>query len=140
MPQLPDRKPHESMTEDEMHRLLDLVPSISSYIAACVAKGGDGATVRINISASSEARRWGMELVIPGKLLQKFAHLEGENIPRASTVLQMLGPQEPLKDPVVIAKSQVQTDETQGQSKAWFESGSGEPDSKIWFGDLPHGC
>lgn len=139
MPELPERKQFDSTTEDELQRLLDLIPHIASYVAACVSKGGKDAVVRINISGAHEVRRWGMDIVIPGELLQKFEHLSGDNIPRAETVLQMISPQKRIEDGIIIAQTEAKAE---NEVEPWrqLNEGGDFPDCKEWYGDLPHGC
>jgi hypothetical protein len=107
---LPERKLTSDTTEVDVQEFFNIIPNIASYLACCVSKDGKESEVGIQITAKCGTKRWGMDLTIPGWTLEGIEHIDGENIPRASTVLEASSPFIKVPDGVVIAKSSAEAE------------------------------
>lgn len=110
MPELPKRMNTSDMTPADAKALLDIMPNVASYLAACVSKGGKDSVVRVQLIGVCDNKKWGMDVTIPGHLIQDIEHISGLNIPRPDTVLENLSIQPPVPNGEVIAKVDVAAD------------------------------
>lgn len=97
---LPDVRPLDKIDGSYRYMILNALPSVCSYLSDCVTpKGREEETlVEIEIKAKNGTRNYSMSFYFPYDCFSGFDHIEHPDIPRASTVLQMLMPQKLLDE------------------------------------------